>query len=346
MPKYAVLVEGHFDNLYAKTCNSLLRYKPQEVVCCIDSTNAGKTTNDVLNIGGDTPIVHSLESALLFQPDTLLIGIVTEGGYLPQEFRLGVISAITHGLNVVSGLHQFLNDDEEFSSLAKQYNVNLADLRKPPDTLPFTKGSWKNRKKPVLLTVGTDCDSGKMTAAWELTQALINKGVRATFVGTGQTGILLSGSGVAVDAVISDFIAGVVENEIDKVDNDCDIIIVEGQGSLTHMAYSGVTLGLVHGAMPDLLLMCHEPSRAVDIYDHPIYPLSQTLGLYTNMVEIFKPCEYAGISLMTYRENEKTAKKTIQQTQEETNIPTEDLVRFADGSIVDSVLAYLNKNNH
>jgi len=343
VPKYAVLVEGHFDNLYAKTCNALLRYKPQNIVCCIDSTSAGKTTNEVINLGGNTPVVENLKSALRFYPDSLLIGIVTEGGYLPKEMRPTVVEAIKSGLSVTSGLHQFLNEDREFILLAKKYNVELIDLRKPPVSLPFTKGSWKTRKTPVLLTVGTDCDSGKMTAAWELTQSLNTIGVRAKFVGTGQTGILLSGNGVAVDAVISDFVAGVIENEINRVDHECDIIIVEGQGSLTHMAYSGVTLGLLHGAMPDLLLMCHEPARKVDIYDHPIYPLTKTLDLYTDMVNVFKPCEYVGIGLMTHTEDEVVAKKIIKEIQKETSLITDDIIRFNRGAIVDTILQYLER---
>ena len=341
MPRYAVLVEGLFDHLYAKTGNSMLRYKQDEVVCCIDSMNAGKTTSEVVGVGGHTPIVNNLDEALKLNPDTLLIGVVTEGGYLPDIMRGGVIAAIENGLNIVCGLHHFLADDEEFSQLAKKYKVDLVDLRKPPDSLPFTKGSWKNRKTPVLLTVGTDCDSGKMTSAWEVNHELNNKGIRSKFVGTGQTGILLSGSGVAVDAIISDFIAGTVEAEIDRINNDCDIIIVEGQGSITHMAYSGVTLGLLHGTMPDFLLMCHEPSRKEDVFNHPIYPLSETLDLYIQLVEVFKPCRCAGISLITHSEEEAPARNTIQTIKKETRLPTEDIIRFKDGSIVDSIMSLL-----
>lgn len=346
MSKYAILVEGRFNHYWAKTGAAMLRYKPHEVVCCVDSVNAGRTTADVLNIGGNIPIVKDVKTALVYHPDTLLIGVVTEGGYLPADMRSGVKTAIRNGLNIVCGLHHFLADDKEFSSLAKKHDTELIDLRKPSSPLPFTKGSWRSRKTPVLLTVGTDCDSGKMTAAWELVSELQKNNIRAKFIGTGQTGKLLSGNGVAIDAVVSDFVAGVVEDEIDKVDHNLDLIVVEGQGSLTHMAYSGVTLGLVHGAMPDFLLMCHEPARKADLYEHPIYPLVKTMNLYSTMVEVFKPCSFVGVSLITASESEHQAKKTIKKIRSETGLPAEDMIRFKDGSIVLSVLDFLGKKKN
>ena len=344
MARFAILVESQFNFLYAKTCNAMLRYKPDEVVCCIDSTNANKTTNEVMKIGGDTPIVQNIESALQYNPDTLLIGIATEGGYFPNNMRLAVSNAINNGLNVVCGLHDFLGDDPTLSSSAKQHNVTITDLRKPPEPLPFTKGSWLNRKTPVLLTVGTDCDTGKMTASWEIKNKLKERGVNAAFVGTGQTGILLGETGVAVDAVVSDFITGVVEAEIDKVADNCDLIIVEGQGSITHMAYSGVTLGLMHGAMPDMLIMCHEPARTIDTFNYPVQPLQNVLNLNLDLMAAFKPCRYAGISLITYSESDESAQETVRAYNHKYKIPADDLVRFSGREIIDNIIKLLESN--
>lgn len=344
MARFAILVEGQFNFLYAKTCNAMLRYKPDEVVCCIDSTNAGKTTNKVMKIGGDTPVVKNVENALQYNPDTLLIGLATEGGYLPDDMRPAVSTALKNSLNVVCGLHEFLGDDPKLANLARQYNVTITDLRKPPEPLPFTHGSWRNRKTPVLLTVGTDCDTGKMTASWEIKNKLKERGVNAAFVGTGQTGILLGEAGVAVDAVVSDFIAGVVEAEIDKVANNCDLIIVEGQGSITHMAYSGVTLGLMHGAMPDMLIMCHEPSRKNDTFNYPIQPLQNVLNLNLELMEAFKPCVYAGISLITYSESDESAQETVCAHNHKYKIPADDLVRFSGEAIIDNIIRLLESN--
>ena len=156
MPRFAILFEDNFNHLYGKTGNALLRYRPEDVVCCIDSKNADKTADEVVGIGGALPVVAHVEDSLQFNPDTLLIGIATEGGYLPNNMRGGVKTAIENGLNIICGLHSFLSFDPEFSKLANKHNVTITDLRKPPDPLPFTKGSWKNRKTPILLTVGTD----------------------------------------------------------------------------------------------------------------------------------------------------------------------------------------------
>ena len=343
MARFAILVEGRFNFLYAKTGNAMLRYKPEDVVCCIDSTNAGKTTDNVMKIGGDTPVVGDVENALQYKPDTLLIGIATEGGYLPENMRSSVITAIENGLNIVCGLHEFLSNDPTFSILAVKNSITITDLRKPSDPLPFTKGSWKNRKTPVLLTVGTDCDTGKMTAAWEIKNKLQARGVNAAFVGTGQTGMLLSGSGVAVDAVIGDFITGTIEAEIDRVARDCDIVIVEGQGSITHMAYSGVALGLLHGSMPDMLIMCHESVREIDTFNHPMPPVINTLNLYLDLMKVFKPCVCVGFSLITYSETDEAARETIHNYSRDFGFPAEDLVRFSDESIIDNIIDQLNR---
>lgn len=343
MTRFAILVEGQFNFLYAKTCNAMLRYKPDEVVCCIDSTNAGSTTNDIMQIGGNIPVVPNIASALQYKPDTLLIGIATEGGYLPDNMRTEIFTAIENGLNIVCGLHEFLSNDTVLSELAKKHNVTITDLRKPPDVLPFTKGSWKNRTTPVLLTVGTDCDTGKMTAAWEIKNKLKAHNIKASFVGTGQTGILLSESGVAVDAVVSDFVAGAIEAEIDKVADSCDVVIVEGQGSLTHMAYSGVTLGLLHGSMPDMIVMCHEPSRKKDTFNHPMQPVNKVLKLYLDLMTIFKPCVCAGLCLITYSESDETAQKTVHSYNKDYGLPADDFVRFGGETIIDNIIGYLNK---
>lgn len=341
MKRYAALVEGRFDFLYAKTANALLRYRPEEVVCCIDSENAGKTTNEVIKLGGDTPVVGSFEEAMDFNPDTLVVGVATQGGFLPDNMRQCVRESIESGINVICGLHAFLSEDEEFAPLADKHGVSITDLRKPPSPLPFSEGTWRTRKTPTLLTVGDDCDTGKMTAAWELKRQLEEKGKKVAFVGTGQTGILLGGFGVAVDAIVSDFEAGSIEAEIDRVGDDVDLIVVEGQGSISHMAYSGVTLGLLHGTMPDMLLMCHEPARDIDTFEHPMADFKEVMDIYVRLVQIFKPCEVMGLSLITHTESGDQAKTTIQNYSDKYGIPAVDLVRFGGDKVIENLLSKL-----
>ena len=341
MKRYAALVEWSFDFLYAKTANALLRYRPEEVVCCIDSENAGKTTNEVIKLGGDTPVVGSFEEAMDFNPDTLVVGVATQGGFLPDNMRQCVRESIESGINVICGLHAFLSEDEEFAPLADKHGVSITDLRKPPSPLPFSEGTWRTRKPPTLLTVGDDCDTGKMTAAWELKRQSEEKGKKVAFVGPGQTGILLGGFGVAVDAIVSDFEAGSIEAEIDRVGDDVDLIVVEGQGSISHMAYSGVTLGLLHGTMPDMLLMCHEPARDIDTFEHPMADFKEVMDIYVRLVQIFKPCEVMGLSLITHTESEDQAKTTIQNYSDKYGIPAVDLVRFGGDQVIENLLSKL-----
>lgn len=284
-----------------------------------------------------------MNDALQYDPKKLLIGIANPGGILPDSWRQSIVTAIESKLEVICGLHFFLNDDPEFSRLAEEHGVRLTDLRRPPSPLPFSKGTWQTRKTPVLLTVGTDCDTGKMTAAWELKNLLEAKGKTVAFVGTGQTGILLGGYGVAVDAVVSDFVAGTIEAEIDKVGEDYDLIIVEGQGSLTHMAYSGVTLGLLHGTMPDFLLMGHEEERKLDTFNYPMTDFDTIMDLYLRLVRVFKPCEVVGIGLLTHLLDEEKAKAAVEKYETRYAIPTTDLIRFGPGGVLENVLSKLEE---
>lgn len=345
MTRYAILAEASFDYLESKTGNALLRYRPEEVVCVIDSETAGKTVQEVLGWGGDIPVVAALEEALDYSPDTLLIGVATPGGWVPNSWRDTICEAIENKLNVVSGLHTFLSEDPELASLSEKHHVTITDLRRPPETLPFSEGFWQNRKTPVLLTVGTDCNSGKMMTAWEIVRLLKKRGKRAAFVGTGQTGILLAGAGVAVDAVVSDFVAGTVEGEINKAVIDHDLVVVEGQGSITHMAYSGVTLGLLHGSMPDMMVLCHEPGREMDTFDYPMVPFDDIMELYLRLVTVFRPSEFVGISLITRGMDEEKARETIKSYESKYNLPATDFLRFDGNTVADRIISYFDTSS-
>jgi uncharacterized NAD-dependent epimerase/dehydratase family protein len=180
-----------------------------------------------------------------------------------------------------------------------------------------------------------------MTAAWELKRELDLRGVKAAFVGTGQTGILLGGFGVPVDAVVSDFVAGAIEAEVDKAAQDSDIVIVEGQGSVTHMAYSGVTVGLLHGCMPEMLLMCHEPDRKLDTFGYPMTPFHLVLEIYLKLLEPFRPTELVGISLMTPLFDETTAVERVKEYEEKFQVPTTDPVRNDMSTIAENVISLI-----
>jgi uncharacterized NAD-dependent epimerase/dehydratase family protein len=207
----------------------------------------------------------------------------------------------------------------------------------PPEPPHFPTGSWQKRKIPVLLIVGTDCDTGKMTSAWEISRRLIDRGRKIEFIGTGQTGILLSGSGVPIDAVKADFMAGEIEHLIDNVPKDTELVIVEGQGSLTNQFYAGVTLGLMHGAMPDYMLMTHDPSRDLDVTDFPMTSMRHVMNLHIDLMNVFRESKFIGINLLTFAFEEEKALDVINKSQEEFGIETTDLIRFGNRGLIDAI---------
>ena len=242
-------------------------------------------------------------------------------------------------------MHVFLNDDPEIFKLASDRGLTLTDLRRPPIPPHFPKGSWKNRKFPVLLIVGSDCDTGKMTTAWEIYQALKKRSRKVEFVGTGQTGILLSGNGVPIDAVISDFMAGEIEYCLDQLPNDTELAIVEGQGALNNMLYSGVTLGLLHGCMPDFMILTHEPGRDLDVSNHPFPDLTYLMNIHIDLMRPFKESKFLGMNYLTLKLHDDLAMETCNSAQNRYGIPVTDLIRFGGRDMVEIIVKVMDEWN-
>jgi uncharacterized NAD-dependent epimerase/dehydratase family protein len=264
----------------------------------------------------------------------VLVGIAPLGGRLPDEWRAWLRVAIERRLEIWSGLHSFISDDAELGPLARRLDVRILDARKPPPNLPIADGRAGAVDAYVVHAVGSDCNVGKMTAMLEVRNALAKDGQRARFVATGQTGIFIEGWGTAVDAVVADFIAGAAEELVLKAAKDSDIILVEGQGSLLHPGYSGVTLGLLHGSMPRGLILCHQSSRDYvgDYHGREpwvkIPPLPQLIEIYEDAARPVFPTTVLGICLNTYDLDEGAAQAAIAQAARETRLPTADPVRF------------------
>ena len=343
--RYAILAEGNFNSRDSKTANAVLRFIPESAAAVIDSTQAGKTAQEVIGYGGDTPVVSSFQETLTYSPNTLLIGIAPMGGKLPDEWRTIVLDAIREGLDILSGLHTFLVDDKELASAANANKVEIIDLRKPPADLIVSEDRWRERSSYVVLTVGTDVAIGKMTTLIQLLDFLRQGTLNTVFIATGQTGLLLTDKGVCVDAVKSDFIAGSIESEIMKVDNDYDLQLVEGQGSLFHQGYSGVTLGLIHGSMPDGILICHEPSRKVNDYGTKLPTLTEAIELHIAVIKPIRKVDIIGISLYTAELSEDMARVAIKDAEEETGLPADDPVRFGSDKLGNAIFEALRKKN-
>jgi len=263
-----VLAEGKFGELTGKTCNILVMYsgwRRVTVLSVIDSRYAGLDAGEVLRLGKlGIPVVSSLREALeVSNPDTLIVGISPVGGRLPEHYRKVIIEAIEHGLNVWSGLHIFLSEDPEISRLAQSRGVSIIDFRKPPKDLRIWSGQIYNSRTVRILVAGTDCSVGKNVTSIELVRELERRGLRVGLVGTGQTMLMVGAdAGTVVDAVPADFVPGEVEKHvIDLEKENINVIIVEGQASLLHPAYSQVTLGIYYGSMPHGVVLCHDPWR-------------------------------------------------------------------------------------
>jgi uncharacterized NAD-dependent epimerase/dehydratase family protein len=341
-PRYLIVADGDFGPMTSKTANSVIRYLPDRTVGVLDRQQAGQTAQDVLGFGGAIPIVGSMREGLALGPTAVLVGIAPQGGRLPEEWREWLAEALDHGCDLWSGLHTFLSDDPLLAAKARRNGRKLIDLRQPPADLPIASGLAKKVEPLVVLTVGTDCNVGKMTAQLQLIRRLNQRGIRTRFVATGQTGIMIEGWGIAVDAVVADFIAGAAERLVLEGSRDADVVLVEGQGSINHPGYSGVTLGLLHGACPDALLLCHHSSREY-IGDYRkeawlrIPPLTEYVRLYETIGSAVHPTKVIGISLNTYDLSEAEALGACERAARETGLPVTDPVRFDPGPLLDAV---------
>jgi uncharacterized NAD-dependent epimerase/dehydratase family protein len=327
--RIVILCEGYFGDLEGKTASGLIMYKPEEVVAVIDSTQAGKTAQKILGYGGDIPVVSNLAESLRYHPNALLIGIAPRGGKLPLEWREIVREALSNGLDVINGLHDLLNDDPEFSKLAKSKGATIHDLREASRYNSVATGDPSLIKAKVILTVGTDCKSGKKVTAIEMAREAKKHGWNPCFVPTGQSGIAIFGEGVPIDSIMGDFMSGAIEEFLIEKSKTYDLLCVEGQGTIVHPGYSGVTLALIHGSLPDAMILCHHPGREkVKSYEVRIPTLDEMIKLHEDLTRPIKPCKVMGISLNTYELTEEEAEKEMERVEKETDLPIIDPVRF------------------
>ncbi len=342
--QHLILADGDFGPMTSKTANSVIRYQPDRVVAVLDRSKAGSTVQQVLGFGGDIPVVASMAEGLALGANSVLVGIAPAGGRLPDAWHAWLHEAITGGCDIVSGLHTFLGDDPELAAAAEKAGRTITDIRKPPRDLPIASGLARDLEPLIVLTVGTDCNVGKMTAQLQLVNQLRARGMRTSFVPTGQTGIMIEGWGIGIDAVVADFIAGAAEQITVKGAEGADVVLVEGQGSINHPGYSGVTLGLLHGSCPDVMILCHQASRQY-IGDYrkaswlKLPPLAEYVKMYEAIAGMVSPSRVIGIALNTYDLSEEEAREACRKATEETGLPATDPVRFDPAPLVDALVA-------
>jgi uncharacterized NAD-dependent epimerase/dehydratase family protein len=333
--KYLILAEEFsHDPHYGKTLRGVMRYRRESVVAILDTKRAGESDDGV-------PILATVEEAMRLEPDTALVGVVTQGGHFPGDWQELLKDCVRHRLDLENGLHVRLHDIPGLPELAGEQGVELRDLREPPEDLSTATGENLDVDGTIVLTVGSDCAIGKMTATCELDLEARKRGLRSVFVPTGQTGIAIAGWGIAVDAVVSDFLAGAAERLVVEGGKRGDLLWVEGQGAILHPIYSGVTVGLMHGSAPHLLVLCHEVGRTVTEGDptaSPIVDLKELVELHQRMSLKRRPARVVAICLNTSAVSDEDARWEIAAAEEETGLPADDPVRFGAGKLLEAVL--------
>lgn len=344
--RLAIFAEGLFAKHTGKTAHGVIRYGTRDVVAVIDSSCAGRTASEVEPFClRPVPIVATLGEALERGADSLLIGVAPPGGKLDPAWRPTLLAALEAGLSLEAGLHTQLNADAELREAADRHGVALRDLREAPPDLTVPQGPYSRPDSvQVVHSVGSDTVIGKKVVTLELDRAARERGLRSVYVPTGQTGVAIAGWGIAVDHVISDYVAGAGEWLVHEGAERGDLLFVEGQGALFHPAYSGVTLGLLHGSAPDLLILVHKPNAThIRNYpDLPIPPLNELIAAYESVAAPVRPARVAAIALNTSDLDEDAARTAIAEAGRETGLVADDVVRFGPDRVLGAVLAALD----
>jgi uncharacterized NAD-dependent epimerase/dehydratase family protein len=338
--KVAILLHNGIVGTHGKTGLSILRYGECPVVAAIDRESAGKSLTELTGIKRDVPIVASVAAALQYKPDVLVIGIAPKGGILPDDYWHELKTALAGGMSIVNGLHTPLANIPDLKALLKPGQL-IWDVRKEPQNISAATGMSRTLPCRRVLTVGTDMAVGKMSTSIELHWLSKLRGWRSKFLATGQTGLMLEGDGVALDAVRVDFAAGAVEQVVMRYGKNYDILHVEGQGSLLHPS-STATLPLIRGCQPTQMILVHRAGQTHVMEGVEIPPLVEVVNLYETVARAggsFAPTKVVGIALNTRHLDESAAKNAIAQTETETGLPCIDPIRFGAALLLDAVMA-------
>lgn len=334
--RIVVLTEGHSDPVTAKTGASVIRYRESEVVAVLDAQHAGKMAVEILGVGARIPVIATLAEAS--DADTLLIGTAPTGGRMPSSWRAWVAEALRRGMNVVSGLHDFLGDDPEFERIASESGALITDVRRNSEC-HVSKGQPLGDRCLRVHTVGHDCSIGKMLVTVEVDRALREQGHDSKFLATGQTGIMVAGDGVPIDCVVGDFVSGAAERLVVR-NQQHRILMVEGQGSLAHPMYSAVTLGLLHGCQPHGLIMCYEAGRVEygGIPGRRLRSLSELCKAYELVAGLVQPTRVIGVAMNGRLLSEQEAEREKGRVRELLGLPVCDVIRDGPGELVQAVI--------
>lgn len=334
--RITLLTQGQSNPFVAKTAISMLRYRDADIVAVLDSQANAETAGELFGFSNSTPVVDQL--LLESQSDSLYIGIAPPGGKLPSEWKPIILEAIRRGMDIVSGLHDFLVHDPDYVVAAEQAGVTLLDVRQ--NTFGEIATGQPFRKECVrILSVGQDCSVGKMVATLEIDAGLRERGLDSRFLATGQTGIMIKGHGIPIDCVVSDFVNGAAEQLV-RDHQQHDFVLVEGQGSISHPAYSAVTAGLLHGSRPDGMVFCYEAARdqVKGLQDIPLPTIQQQMDCYLQMANVLEPSRFVGFAVNSRKLSEVESAQEIDRIEQEFGLPACDVYRTGADKLVDACI--------
>jgi uncharacterized NAD-dependent epimerase/dehydratase family protein len=342
-----LLAGDRLDSIKAKTAVCFIRYRADDAAVVVDQFHAGRTAGEVLGFGGSIPIVASVEEAKAFRPEVAIVGIAPRGGTMDEVLRGQILQCVDAGMDIVNGLHVRLADDRQVREGCERSKSRIWDVRHVPDASVVATGRGCVTGASVVLLVGTDCSVGKMTVAVELYREALRRGIDASWAATGQTGMILRERGIAIDAVIGDYMSGAAETLVNFEGEAKEIVFVEGQGSLLHPGYGAVTLALMLGVMPGCMVLVHDlAKKTVKDYDHIKIPsLSEVIQYHQSVMLPFKKAPFAAVAIKTGSLDESQAKRRLLEAERETGLPAGDAIRFGAAEILDGIVDCLNRTS-
>ncbi|HEY1622720.1 MAG TPA: DUF1611 domain-containing protein [Streptosporangiaceae bacterium] len=354
LKRIAVLADDEMTPRPAKTLTGILRYRSDRVIAVIDRQNAGRDAGEVVGLGHGIPVLADVQAALDCEPDAVLLATEPTGGALHPYYREQILIAVKAGVDIINGLHAQLSDDEGIVAAAEAGGATIWDVRREPieryatefgpDGKPIFEVKTHPSGSRTALAIGTDCGIGKMTTMLEIDREARSRGLNPSFVATGQIAMMISGRGVALDAVMGDFINPVIEAEVCTALQGSDLVLVEGQGAINHPRFSSVTLGLLHGTMPDSLILCHDLRRPTIklLTDWALPSVSRAIEMNHEAADWMWPdghCRVVGLSVITAGVPDAEARAELAALSAETGLPATDVLRYGPGPLLDAILA-------
>lgn len=332
--RIVLLTDGFSTPFFSKTAISLMRYRHNDIAAVLDREFAGRDATGVFGTGDGIPIVEALPD----ETDAVFIGIAPPGGKLPGVWRPIICEALRRGVDVISGLHEFLADDDEFVALASAHGGQLIDVRRNLEKETSTAAAFRDGCLRIH-TVGQDCSVGKMVTTLEVQRELASRSLDAKFIATGQTGIMIAGDGVPVDCVVADFVNGSVERLVRRSEAH-DILLIEGQGCISHPSFSAVTLGLLHGCAPHGLIFCYEVGRqeVKGLDGVPLLQIGRLIETYELAARLRHPSRVVGIAMNTRNVSPADVDDERKRVADEFGLPVCDVYRDGPGPLADAVL--------